>query len=165
MANGTTEKRLLYNGELQCIKEPALPSILDTKQSFSESIKLHFLSPTRLKFKNRYTMDFTFRMLAFSMVRRILEIAHFYVPESQPDWDFKELLTLADNISISDKKLEWIDWHRYSNRQHTKMDMGGFIGEISLQGETAPFAELLQTAEMLHVGKGTSFGLGKIAIM
>ena len=109
-------------------------------------------------------MDFDFRALFFKMLRRILELAHFHVPDSQPNWEFKELLDLANNIKISNKNLTWDDWHRYSNRQQRKMDIGGFIGDMTLDGNVEPFYPLLKMSEVMHVGKGTSFGLGKIII-
>ena len=33
-----------------------------------------------------------------------------------------------------------------------------------LEGDLAPFAPLLRTAEIVHVGKGSTFGLGKVEI-
>ena len=44
------------------------------------------------------------------------------------------------------------------------MKMGGFVGEITLEGDLNPFSELLRAAEVVHVGKGTTFGLGKVEI-
>ncbi len=44
------------------------------------------------------------------------------------------------------------------------MNLGGLVGEIELTGELAPFAPLLHTAQLLHVGKGATFGLGRIQI-
>lgn len=43
--------------------------------------------------------------------------------------------------------------------------MGGFVGEIIFEGEIEPFMPLLKAGEILHVGKGTSFGLGKYRIL
>jgi hypothetical protein len=42
------------------------------------------------------------------------------------------------------------------------MKMGGFVGEMVLEGELAPFEELLRICEVVHVGKGCVFGNGKI---
>ena len=41
------------------------------------------------------------------------------------------------------------------------MKMGGFVGEITFEGGIGPFMPLIRASEVLHVGKGTSFGLGK----
>jgi CRISPR/Cas system endoribonuclease Cas6 (RAMP superfamily) len=41
------------------------------------------------------------------------------------------------------------------------MKMGGFIGEITFDGNVEPFISLIKAGEILHVGKGSGFGLGK----
>ena len=38
------------------------------------------------------------------------------------------------------------------------------MGEVMLEGDLEPFAALLRIAEVIHVGKGTTFGLGKMAV-
>ena len=58
----------------------------------------------------------------------------------------------------------WIDWERYSNRQETKMKLGGFIGSITFEGDLEPFLPFLLLGEYIHVGKGTSFGLWEYEI-
>jgi CRISPR/Cas system endoribonuclease Cas6 (RAMP superfamily) len=45
------------------------------------------------------------------------------------------------------------------------MKLGGIVGELMLEGEeVAPFLPLLGAAEIVHVGKGATFGLGKIEL-
>jgi CRISPR/Cas system endoribonuclease Cas6 (RAMP superfamily) len=44
------------------------------------------------------------------------------------------------------------------------MKLGGLVGHLRLQGDLAPFAPLLRTAELVHVGKGATFGLGKVEV-
>ncbi|RLB08587.1 MAG: CRISPR-associated protein Cas6, partial [Deltaproteobacteria bacterium] len=51
---------------------------------------------------------------------------------------------------------------RYSNRQESKMFMGGIIGSITYEGELDEFYPLLKFCQEVHIGKATSFGLGKI---
>lgn len=63
-----------------------------------------------------------------------------------------------------DRDLRWYDWQRYSNRQHTKMSMGGFVGKISFEGPVDHFMPLIRAGKIVHVGKGTSFGLGKYGL-
>ncbi len=41
------------------------------------------------------------------------------------------------------------------------MKLGGFIGEITFEGNIEPFMPLIKVGEVLHVGKGTGFGLGR----
>lgn len=78
--------------------------------------------------------------------------------------DFRSLLDQAAAVQVKTTNLIWRDWQRYSNRQRTKMSLGGFVGDLELEGDLAPFAPLLRSAEILHVGKGATFGLGKMEI-
>ncbi len=126
--------------------------------------RLRLLTPARMKVDGRLAHRFSFRTMAFKMLRRTAELAHFYVPGQRPSWDFEELLERAEAVRIDRAQLRWQDWQRYSNRQGRKMKLGGVVGEIELSGELAPFAPLLRTAEVIHVGKGTTFGLGRLQV-
>ena len=44
------------------------------------------------------------------------------------------------------------------------MKMGGFIGSITFEGDFKSYLPFLLLGEYIHVGKGTSFGLGKYKI-
>ena len=163
--DGISEQRSLYDGKSQRLSEAAMPTILQNGAVLQAPLKLKFLSPTRLKIKGRYTMDFTFRQLVFIMLRRTLELAHFHVPDAPVNWEFHDFLVQANDVTINERSLRWEDWHRYSNRQQTKMEMGGFVGELTLEGAVEAFSDLLRLSEVVHVGKGTSFGLGKVEIL
>jgi hypothetical protein len=45
------------------------------------------------------------------------------------------------------------------------MTLGGFVGELEVEGSLTPFAPLLRTAEILHIGKGPTFGLGRMEVI
>lgn len=45
------------------------------------------------------------------------------------------------------------------------MAPGDSVGRITLAGPLAPWLPLLRLGELVHVGKGTSFGLGKYRIV
>ena len=64
------------------------------------------------------------------------------------------------NLSVRAEGLRWFDWGRYSQRQQQEMQLGGLLGSVHLQGDLAPFAQLLHLGQWLHVGKNASFGLG-----
>lgn len=104
------------------------------------------------------------RLLAFKMISRHLELTHFFGDPGEIDWEFRPLLEAASRVSVVVSRLTWVDWGRYSNRQRTKMTLGGFIGSLSLAGDLAPLAPLLRAAEVEHVGKGATFGMGRVRI-
>ena len=60
--------------------------------------------------------------------------------------------------------LRWYDWQRYSNRQQQSMHLGGAIGDWHL-GDLAPeHARALHIGQWLHLGKNTTFGLGRYTL-
>jgi hypothetical protein len=165
------EWRLLYDGATKHLLETPTPQLTNrlTGESAngqtdkpSNRLTINFITPTRLKFNNALAIDFTFRMLIFKILRRVLELAHFHVPGASIDWEFHDLLVAADAVKVVHRNLRWVDWERRSNRQKTEMMMGGFVGEMVLEGDLAPFVELLRICEIVHVGKGCVFGNGKI---
>ncbi len=161
------EWKLLYEGETQHLVYSPKASTLEnnnTTPDLNHHLQLNFQTQTRLSFKNKLTIDFTFRMLVFKMLRRVLELTHFYMPGEKIEWEFHDLLVKASAIHITHNNLHWQDQQRYSNRHKMKMQMGGFIGDLTLEGDLSPFVDLLKYCELLHVGKGATFGLGKIKI-
>jgi hypothetical protein len=42
--------------------------------------------------------------------------------------------------------------------------MGGIVGKITYQGELEAFMPYLRMAEVIHLGKGTVFGMGNLMI-
>ncbi len=124
------------------------------------TLHLQFLTPTRLKFDGRLSPDLEFHILFRNLLRRISLLSYFHCGE-ELDLDFKGLIEKSREVKVQKEKLSWFDWERYSNRQDTKMMMGGFIGSITFEGDLEPFLPFLLLGEYIHVGKGTSFGLGK----
>jgi hypothetical protein len=44
------------------------------------------------------------------------------------------------------------------------MLMGGMIGKVTYRGPIGEFMPILRYAYKVHIGKGTTFGLGKIEL-
>ncbi|HEX4965059.1 MAG TPA: CRISPR system precrRNA processing endoribonuclease RAMP protein Cas6 [Thermoanaerobaculia bacterium] len=129
------------------------------------AVGLRFETPLRIKVRDHLSDRPTFRDLAFNMLRRILELAHFHVPGALIDWNFRPLLDRAESVHIGAADLAWHDWERFSQRQGTTMKLGGLVGTVTLEGDLTPFVPLLRTVEVVHVGKGATFGLGKVSVM
>jgi hypothetical protein len=127
-------------------------------------VTLRFHTPTRLKVRGKLQGEPDFRTLAFAMLRRTLELTWCHSPGLEIDWELRPLLDLASDVRVTAADLRWHDWERYSNRQGTKISMGGFVGTMTLAGDLAPFGPLLRTAEALHVGKGATFGMGRVEV-
>ena len=81
------------------------------------------------------------------------------------DYDeVKNIQMLAAEVQTVREELELEVLERYSNRLHGKMDFSGLIGELEYAGELTPFVPWLATAEVLHIGRNTTFGMGNIQV-
>ncbi len=130
----------------------------------ADRVRLRFLTPTRIKVNGRLVNRITFPLLASRLARRTLELAHFFGSRQAIDDGLERLVERAEAVRIHESRLRWHDWQRYSNRQRSKMKLGGFVGEVTLTGDLEPFSALLRAGEVVHVGKGVTFGLGKMTI-
>ncbi len=128
------------------------------------SLTLSFVTPTRILYDHHLTLDLEFHIFFRNLLRRLALIAYFHCGEDTSSWNFKELIKRAEGVTVMKRALSWYDWERYSGRQDTRMKLGGFVGEITFEGDMRPFLQIIEAGEVLHVGKGTAFGLGKYAI-
>jgi CRISPR-associated endoribonuclease Cas6 len=126
-------------------------------------ITLMFKTPTRIKYQEDLVLDLEFHILIRSLLRRISALSYFHCG-GELNVDFRGIIHDAEKVETKKRSLAWQDWERYSNRQETKMKMGGFVGEITFQGDLEQFLPFITLGEYIHVGKGTSFGLGKYKI-
>jgi len=130
-----------------------------------DRLTLRFLTPTRLHVRGRPISDPDFRTLAGKLLRRTLELAHCHVPEATPGWELRPLLDAASQVRTVRRDLRWETLARYSSRQGRTHSTSGFVGELELAGPLAPWRPLLRTAELIHLGKGTTWGLGRVEVV
>jgi hypothetical protein len=142
------------------------PPATDAKRE----IAVTFLTPTRLKYNGKLTTDLEFHVFIRQLLRRLFLLTHYYCKDSAAgdsisgEGYHRTLIDMASAIRVTSSNLRWYDWERYSRRQDTRMKLGGFVGEIVYTGDLSLFIPFLKAGEILHVGKGTSFGLGKYTI-
>lgn|GEM_PF-292675 len=122
----------------------------------SKKLQINFITPLRLK-SNEKRIDSN----EIDIVKICLSILHRY-DELIDEPRQKRYLT-TKSIEI-DRQLIFIDTARYSNRQKTKMSLGGFTGKILYDNVDEQTANILQLGELIGVGKSCVFGLGKIKL-
>lgn len=118
--------------------------------------RIHILSPLRAKQGSRLAKSVSLEKI-ISLAKHRIEMLYSFSKESIPE-DF------PDNFSFQEISCEtrWIDIERYSNRQSTKMSLGGFVGFMDYEDKNGATAALIDFAANLHIGKQTTFGYGKI---
>ncbi len=131
---------------------------------YLNELRLNFQTPARIRVDGDLQQALTFQLLVRNLLRRISFLAAVH-GSGRLDVDYRTLIDLASSVKTRTSGLRWRDWERYSNRQRVKMNMGGFVGSIEYAGEAIQeFLPLIIAGETLHIGTGTTFGLGRYAI-
>jgi len=121
-------------------------------------------TPLRLKLDNELQKRLPFHLLIRAALRRISDLESAY-GGGEPTLDYKGLVARAAGVAVLESSCRWTEIKRYSNRQKRAMFMGGITGSITYEGDDlAAFVPLLRYCEAIHLGKETSFGLGRISI-
>ncbi len=152
-----TDEKIIQDDFVQQLEFGKLSDYTDT----DIRVKITLETPLRLKFKNRIKDNLPFHVMARAVLRRISSLFACYA-EGEPDLDYKGLLKKAEDIKITESSLKWHSWERYSNRQKQRMPLGGMIGSVTYEGKLGEYLPLLDFCSKAHIGKNTTFGLGKI---
>jgi hypothetical protein len=163
------ERELVYDGvEVRVGERDLSASWADVaawaKELPGDQLTLRFLTPTRIKYQDRYTAQPAFHVLVRSLLRRITALSHVHCGAS---WggDPRALIGLAEQIEAAHTNLRWVEWDRFSGRQQQCVPLGGFVGAVTYRGDLAPFRALLALGAIVHVVKATVFGHGRYQIL
>lgn len=137
-----------------------IPDVFKPLESINQ-ITFQFITPLRIKYNRDLVVRPEFHILIRNLLRRLGLLYYFHCGNNKPCWDHRAIIKHAEGILIVNSSLNWLDWERYSSRQDTRMKLGGLVGEITYSGNIEPFLPYLKAGEILHIGKGTSFGLGQ----
>lgn len=163
------EKRLASGSFSQSAEEFIRHRLASFERSTSKpsNLKLVFLTPVRLRVQKDLQDCISFELLIRSLLRRFWQLSLVH-GEGELRLDHRALIERAKSVEVVRSELRWLDWERYSHRQRTKMRLGGLVGEVEYgfthAADRAEFLPLLILGELLHIGTGTTFGLGKMRI-
>ncbi|HEY8460205.1 MAG TPA: CRISPR system precrRNA processing endoribonuclease RAMP protein Cas6, partial [Blastocatellia bacterium] len=127
-------------------------------------LRLRFLTPTRIRIQGDAQASMGFDLFADNLWRRAALLLALH--GSKPFNLDKLWWQHETDVRCVENNLRWWDWERRSNRQKRNVKMGGFVGEIEYEGEELiEYLPLILAGELLHVGGGTGFGLGRYEII
>ena len=159
------EKLQIYDSQSQTLngnfKIWKFEDILNNDQEDFESFQINFLTPTRIVVKKKPIQKITFELFIRTLLRRISWLGKIHC-DGEWQLPYHEIISSArENVSVADDLTKWTDWERYSTRQKQRMKLGGITGNVSFKGDIKPFFPLILLGEYAHLGKNTTFGLGK----
>lgn len=168
--DGKNQPTVIYTNDSKTLL--ASPPSINFNLAFTEkdvawerapTLRLRFLTPARVRYNGSLTDQLPFHVLLRNLLRRISALSYFHCGE-RLDCDFKGLIEEAEAVETIASDLRWSDWERYSTRQGQRMKLGGVVGSTSYRfesGSLIDFLPMIRLGQHIHVGKGTSFGLGQ----
>ena len=154
---------IIFDQSNTAIKEKynIIPLGDNSKLENVSEITLEFITPARFQKAGKvltHQSSVTFDLIYNSLLRRYYTISRLFCNGSEDD--YPDPLDTS-NIKVKSNNLHFHEWERYSARQNKKVELGGFIGSITLEGDLTSFIPLLKAGEKINIGKNTVFGLGK----
>lgn len=130
---------------------------------FVTGVEVRLCTPVRIRRKGQLLTSLSFLTLIRNIITRIKSITEQYGGWVDKD-EAERLLTLAAEVELTNENLKLEHLERYSNRLQKKMDLSGMLGEVEFEGDLTPFVPWLFAAQVLHIGRNTTFGMGQIEV-
>lgn len=129
-----------------------------------DELLLEFVTPCRIRVAGQYARRLRFEDIVRSAARRISILQRFYgQPTSLAIQGALQTLHQHE-VKITMDQTHWYGFDRFSNRQGRSIPMGGLVGRMAIGGRIKPFVGLLEAAQIVNVGKATSFGFGYVRL-
>lgn len=123
--------------------------------SFCQDVTLQFTTPIRIKEDNQFART------DFRLATLINNIHHRY---QQLRAEESARLGYQVHGEIVRSDLKFVEMQRFSNRQKSRMNLGGLKGTVSITGLDKQSYIYLKIGEIIGAGKQTVFGLGSYII-
>lgn len=128
-------------------------------------IGLRLETPMRIRLQGRNVTRPTAATVVERIAARLLDVSSAH--GGSPIDVVAEARAAASQLRTPSVRLHWNDTPSHnSSSQHTRMKLGGVEGELWIEGDAVrDIVALLAAGEVLHVGSGTSSGLGRIRLI
>lgn len=124
-----------------------------------QPLQVSLETPVRIKASGRPS-DLTARELCQAAGRRVWSLAELYCGATYSG-QLGQLRGLLDSAQVSECRLKWQGWVRFSKRQNASVTLSGFVGALTLKAVPDEVLPFLLAGSLVHVGKHTLFGLGR----
>jgi len=134
----------------------------DTLDKYNMEIK--FLTPFRYVEKGTISEPVDGFHVINSAARRMRILTELYGHNYIP-FSYEKKFLQEPYIKVLERKLVWKESSRYSAKQGTVMLLGGFLGNIKLEGRfSKSMIDMIDGVSLFHIGKNTAFGFGKVEV-
>jgi len=130
-------------------------------------VRMSFETPVWIEHGGRLIApaDVDFVAVFRQAYRRLTTLAALYgTPEADDELTFADLAALAGEVCTVERDLRALRWERWSVEKDVRHPMRGLVGSVVFEGPLGALLPALHAAEVVHVGKGTSHGLGAVRV-
>ena len=164
----TSGTHLVYDGRMR--------RLVGTPESWSSNpalrvepkfLDIYAVTPLRMRTEGKYNHTPTFVEIMQALLRRIGLLEALYGNGEATDWQgtVHRVMEQVDRVETENADFEVYAWDRQSGRQGRRVPMDGVVGCWRVRGDFKEILPWLQIGEQVHVGSGTSMGMGKIQVI
>ncbi len=130
------------------------------------ALALEFVTPVHLKDNGRSVAGgLSFPILVKSLLRRLRDLKRAFGDDNDMGNGSKRFFQMSEEVRVERSGLSWRRKKRFSHRQKQDVYLNGLEGEIAFRAPAHAFTPLLKAGEIVHIGKGTSSGNGRMRII
>lgn len=129
--------------------------IYESRTLCGSRLRVELITPLRIMEQGRLRTSFDFGVFVRTLMRRISSLAYYY-GECTCNVDFADLAGRANRIVCTDYSFQVV--------RSANMKLSGICGTGLFEGDFSGFMPFLVFGELLHAGKGASYGLGRYAL-
>lgn len=132
---------------------------MSCKKADGSHLRVKLLSPCSVKYRGEFLQQFDEHALVVSMLQKLYHYRLYEGKDAEKEyWEEEEFPVICC------QHIKKVAIPRYSTTQNRKMYLNGIQGEMELAGCSEKLQRLLYATEILHLGKNTRFGFGKIQV-
>ena len=127
-------------------------------------LRVHFLSPVKIKERGEVAEEPGFAALARAVVRRLRILSEVHGAGEWPQAEYGPLLDLADVVRLEHHETTWVGTTRRSRQGD--MPLEGFVGQAwyASDADLRLLLPVLWLGQWVHVGKGAVWGCGRYQV-
>lgn len=141
--------------------------LVNDENGLLDALTLNFQTWTVLKANGEILHRFDPSVFARAVLRRTRQLIALYGETYEYQQLMKyydQLLSMWQSVKVDFDRTEFKKWGRTSTRQKQTYEVEGFTGMVRLLGVPQVWLPFLEWSQLLHVGKGATFGLGAVVI-
>lgn len=134
------------------------------EQQLADWVSIQFQTPLRMRRQGKLITDLDFLTIIRNITMRTNELTERYGGSVNHE-EINKLCEWAKEIQRTSSSIRCYEMKRYSNKTNEKMDFTGILGTVTFEGNLTPFTSWLNIARLLHIGRNTTFGCGRIELV